>query len=36
MRKGVKQEIERQIDRIKKEENIELLEIIKLYYDENN
>jgi hypothetical protein len=30
----LKEEIEKQISRIKKEENIELLEIIKLYYDE--
>jgi hypothetical protein len=30
----LKEEIERQIKRIEKEENIELLEIIKLYYDE--
>jgi hypothetical protein len=32
----LKQEIERQIERIKNEENTELLEIIKLYYDEYN
>ena len=32
----LKQEIERQIERIKKEENTELLEIIQLYYDCNN
>lgn len=30
----LKEEIEKQISRIEKEENIELLEIIKLYYDE--
>jgi hypothetical protein len=30
----LKEEIERQIKKIEKEENIELLEIIKLYYDE--
>ena len=30
----LKEEIERQIERIKKEENTELLEIIKLYYNE--
>ena len=34
MRKGVKEEIEKQIKRIEKEENIELLEIVKLYYNE--
>ena len=34
MSKGVKQEIEKQIKRIENEENTELLEIIKLYYDE--
>jgi hypothetical protein len=28
----LKEEIEKQIERIKNEENIELLEIIKLYY----
>ena len=32
----LKQEIERQIERIKNEENTELLEIIKLYYDDYN
>ena len=32
----LKQEIERQIERIKNEENSELLEIIKLYYDSYN
>jgi hypothetical protein len=30
----LKEEIEKQINRIEKEENNELLEIIKLYYDE--
>jgi hypothetical protein len=30
----LKQEIEKQIKRIENEENTELLEIIKLYYDE--
>ena len=30
----LKEEIEKQIERIKNEENIELLEIIKLYYNE--
>jgi len=30
----LKEEIEKQISRIKNEENKELLEIIKLYYDE--
>ena len=34
VKKGVKQEIEKQIKRIENEENTELLEIIKLYYDE--
>jgi hypothetical protein len=32
----LKEEIEKQLDRIKNEENTELLEIIKLYYDEYN
>jgi hypothetical protein len=32
----LKEEIEKQIERIKKEENSELLEIIKLYYDDYN
>jgi hypothetical protein len=32
----LKEEIEKQISRIEKEENIELLEIIKLYYDDYN
>ena len=32
----LKEEIEKQMDRIKKEENTELLEIIKLYYDGYN
>ena len=32
----LKEEIERQIERIKKEENTDLLEIIKLYYDDYN
>jgi len=32
----LKKEIEKQIERIKNEENIELLEIIKLYYDNYN
>ena len=32
----LKEEIERQIDRIKNEENTELLEIFKLYYDSYN
>jgi hypothetical protein len=36
MRKGVKKEIENQIERIKNDENTELLEIIKLYYDNYN
>lgn len=30
----LKQEIEKQIERIKNEKNIELLKIIKLYYNE--
>jgi hypothetical protein len=30
----LKAEIEKQIERIEKEENAELLEIIKLYYNE--
>jgi len=32
----LKEEIEKQIERIKKEENTKLLEIIKLYYDGYN
>ena len=32
----LKEEIEKQIKRIESEENVELLEIIKLYYDEIN
>ena len=32
----LKEEIEKQIERIKNEENTELLEIIKLYYDSYN
>ena len=32
----LKQEIEKQIERIKNEENTELLEIHKLYYDNYN
>ena len=32
----LKEEIERQIERIKNEENTDLLEIIKLYYDDYN
>ena len=34
--KELKKEIDKQIERIKKEENIEMVEIIKMYYDENN
>jgi hypothetical protein len=30
----LKEEIEKQIKRIEREENLELLEIIKLYYNE--
>ena len=34
MCKGVKEAIEKRISRIENEENKELLEIVKLYYDE--